>query len=646
MLSTGTHITCEGTEDCTLTIGVEPVTGALSASSTGGMVSVSTMRRPGRPPWKRRTSRPWRSARAALAALDAMDPGDVTANQRAAAEMALANALALPGNEGAPENQPAPPDPTPEPPPPPPTPVAVTVPDAMYLDDANMPTAGSMTIAAGMTGTSGGVTFLCAEGGDACEVTVADDGSVTATGGTVTASLTAAAMTQVAEAKDAKADEENLARLMRRDRAIGKDRALEGATNVVAAGTATEVGEDNILISRAAGKTASVRVGPPTTGFSPHADGALPNGDWHGARLMRAVTGGTQHLFVYTDIEAPKRVQFYNWDGDSTTPARYSDGTLDALTVPFVEVPGTTDVPALALTGALLDKGDLDPNEFEAPGPRADGNKIQRFRMPRSDATSTSFRGNYNGAPGTYTCTVTNAGDDCVVTIPPTGLYLASVGTWTFTPEVGATAWRGDSEFMSFGWWLQEPLSQNGAYTFKYYVDGTAYTTTAAGTPTGTATYAGRAAGKYVVQETDDTGVIDGMAGQFVAAASLTANFSAAPNPTIEGSISDFQGEGMSMSGWEVTLHRKSMTAANLGNAFPASAQTDPTLPRFDGVTATMGDQTAHGDWTGQFFGNAMATQADGSRGPVMNAQPLGVGGTFEADNDSVSIAGAFGARR
>ena len=36
------------------------------------------------------------------------------------------------------------PDPMPEP-----TPVAVTVPDAMYLDDANMPMAGMTTIAAG-----------------------------------------------------------------------------------------------------------------------------------------------------------------------------------------------------------------------------------------------------------------------------------------------------------------------------------------------------------------------------------------------------------------------------------------------------------------------------------------------------------------
>ena len=98
------------------------------------------------------------------------------------------------------------------------------------------------------------------------------------------------------------------------------------------------------------------------------------------------------------------------------------------------------------------------------------------------------------------------------------------------------------------------------------------------------------------------------------------------------------------MPGWEVTLHRKSL--ADLAADFPASAQPDPTLPRYDGVTATMGNQTAQGDWTGQFFGNAMARQAEGTRGPVVNAQPLGVGGTFQADNDSVSIAGAFGARR
>ena len=95
------------------------------------------------------------------------------------------------------------------------------------------------------------------------------------------------------------------------------------------------------------------------------------------------------------------------------------------------------------------------------------------------------------------------------------------------------------------------------------------------------------------------------------------------------------------MSGWEVMLHEQTLGAeANLANAFPAAGATrqlNPALPGYDGVTATMGDQTAYGDWTGQFFGSTPG---------VADAYPTGVGGTFQADNDLVSIAGAYGARR
>ena len=44
-----------------------------------------------------------------------------------------------------------------------------------------------LEIKAGMSATSGSVTFMCAEDGDDCTVMVADDGTVTSTGGTVTA---------------------------------------------------------------------------------------------------------------------------------------------------------------------------------------------------------------------------------------------------------------------------------------------------------------------------------------------------------------------------------------------------------------------------------------------------------------------------
>ncbi len=240
-----------------------------------------------------------------------------------------------------------------------------------------------------------------------------------------------------------------------------------------------------------------------------------------------------------------------------------------------------------------------------------------------------------------YSCDSGVAGTACVLTIAPDGTYTETTGAWTFTPELGATAWQNDQEFMSFGWWLQEPNNPDGAYTFQYYADGNAYTAPPGTIATGSATYNGRAAGKYVVQTVEDGGVTGGEAGMFTAAASLTANFGAAAN-SISGSISGFASDNadVDVSGWGVTLHSKTLGAqANLPNAFPAITETDSSRATYDGTTATMGDQTAYGDWTGQFFGDATAGNAG-------NAYPLGVGGTFQADNDEVSIGGAFGARR
>ena len=74
-----------------------------------------------------------------------------------------------------------------------------------------------------------------------------------------------------------------------------------------------------------------------------------PNGDWAGTHLTRSVTDAPhQHLFVYTDIEAPsKRVQFYNFDrqgddsGARTTDMLINDGTAPPPTVPTPTVRDT-----------------------------------------------------------------------------------------------------------------------------------------------------------------------------------------------------------------------------------------------------------------------------------------------------------------
>ena len=530
------------------------------------------------------------------------------------------------------------PDPMPtEPttPAPEPTPVSVALPaDLMYLeaDDQPMAVADQM-IAAGMSYTSGGVVFTCAEGGEDCTLTIDSDGA-SATGGMVTAALNDGAQMRADAAKSTQM-------ITERDRLIGKDRALEAATNLLATGAAVDgnLDEDEISISRGPGAAASVTVleGTASAGYAASATPALANGTWAGARLMRPVAGATQHLVVYTDIEPPTRIQFYNWDGDADTPSRYADTVTDALTTPATSTTVITPLDLVDGTTNLLSGGGLDP-KFTSPGPASGGNLTQTFPVAAA-ADSTMFQGNFNGAPGTYTCTAASTGTDCVLTIAPNGTYTETSGTWTFTPELGSTAWQGDQEFMSFGWWLQEPASEDGAYTFRYYADGNAYVAPTAIEP-GAATYTGRAAGQYVVQTIGDSGVTGGTTGEFTAAATLTATFSAAAN-TIAGTISGFTGDDGSAQGWEVTLHQKALGAmANLPNAFPAATQNNPaiTVDPFDGATATMGDQTAYGDWTGQYFG--------GNAPDNVNEYPLGVGGTFQADNDAVSIAGAFGARR
>ena len=537
-----------------------------------------------------------------------------------------------------------------EPMPMPPPTAAVMIPDGMYLNEDNAPSAGMMTIAAGEMATNNGVIFSCPAGGDACEVEVMADGSVTSTGGEATAALSADAMVQVAQAKQDAQDEADRMALENRDRIIGKDRALEAAANL---GTGTDttdstLDEAEISIARAPGAMASARVTGAVSGFAPAADPALPNGNWRGVHLTRSVTGvGTNHLFVYTDIDPPTRIQFYDFDGDPNTPNLYGGTVTNSLTpAPTDGNPADT---ATVIAGLTIDSSNaspvtLDLTRFPAPGPAPEGDISQDYAVnddPGNTGANThvSIPGNFNGAGGRYTCAATTVADGCTVTVTPGGAYTMGGGTWTFVPELNATAWRQDTEFMSFGWWMHEPNAQTGVYRFRYYADGNVpYVTPTTGNTnlaSGSATYTGRAAGKYVVQEIDDTGVIDGEAGMFTAAASLTATFTNSGSAgNISGIINGFQSDNadVDVSGWSVALNRQSFANAD---GVSTGSTDDPTAAGFDGATATMGDQTAHGTWTSQFFGQ-----------PTGNAYPLGVGGTFQADNEAASIAGAFGARR
>ena len=70
------------------------------------------------------------------------------------------------------------------------------------------PDAGTYTIQPGGTATAGDVTFACPEEGSSCEVTVADDGTVTSTGGMATAMTSASAAARLAAIEAARVAEE------------------------------------------------------------------------------------------------------------------------------------------------------------------------------------------------------------------------------------------------------------------------------------------------------------------------------------------------------------------------------------------------------------------------------------------------------
>ena len=120
------------------------------------------------------------------------------------------------------------PEPTPAP-----EPVAVALPTEVPSTYA-APAAGTMTIPAGESRAANDISFSCAAGGDDCTVTVAADGSVTSVGGTVTASLTATAMTALAT------EQAEAARIADQQKAI--DDAIAEA--VAAVGRVTDTSDD------------------------------------------------------------------------------------------------------------------------------------------------------------------------------------------------------------------------------------------------------------------------------------------------------------------------------------------------------------------------------------------------------------------
>lgn len=181
----GTQVTCPGTADCVLTISTDGVTGARSATSTGGAVTISTeATRMAAEQERIRMEHAGHMETLRLARVELMrvqtlfDAGDATANELAAAQKAVDDAMMLAGNQ--------PPPVTPEPDP---VPVAATGPVDIPANAQGellfaLPNPGdtdTIEIGAGETEYRRGVAFVCHSDYD-CTVTLTNNvGTIVAT---------------------------------------------------------------------------------------------------------------------------------------------------------------------------------------------------------------------------------------------------------------------------------------------------------------------------------------------------------------------------------------------------------------------------------------------------------------------------------
>ena len=219
--------------------------------------------------------------------------------------------------------------------------------------------------------------------------------------------------------------------------------------------------------------------------------------------------------------------------------------------------------------------------------------------------------------------------------------YVATAGnTWTFTPDRETTVGNDaqlhaqDSNWLSFGYWLDEPAAERpgGAFLYNaqvFYGGADQYTFANIATlPRLNLTYNGPAAGLYARMANEATGVTSAR-GEFSADAELTARFglgtAGAATADVSGTIDNFaNGDGVDMSGWTLTLQQIAAATQSGGAGTGAT-----------GGSVLSGDAgNRAGNWEYQLYGPAGAQEF-----------PTGVAGRFFANVDAnTAVAGAFGA--
>jgi|GEM_PF-624125 len=352
-------------------------------------------------------------------------------------------------------------------------------------------------------------------------------------------------------------------------------------------------------------------------------DSAGALGSWNGTDYARSTGTGsskvTNEARVYTNKGPARSIPFTDAGNTIIAPGNPNAGSVELVNA------GST------VQG--IDLADVMAAAFEHSG-------RQTHQIPDNNV-ALKVRGTFKGAPGELLCT-----GDCTSTNDGKGGPSALGGTWHFKPDAGAMASLPDENYLYFGWWVSkdndgEPTAASAFVGEFGDVDnaGTITDTANGVNLTGSATYAGKAVGKFAMSNPIDS---TGNGGHFTADAELTAKFGAiaADNENgVTGTIDNFRlNDGTEDPGWSVSLNRSSAWGDDGLITGPTS---DATVWSMNGNKAD-----ASGDWSGRMHdespGNTDSTPpGDGSTIPTT------VTGTFYSEFSSFGrLVGAFGANK
>ncbi len=322
----------------------------------------------------------------------------------------------------------------------------------------------------------------------------------------------------------------------------------------------------------------------------------------NGQMLVRNIGTERQIIVVHSDIEPDDQAAFSSQytltvDRDTDTTANDTYAVLAA------------------------DNGKIASSSF--PSGASTTKTFVEYDADTAAGRASQFAGTFDGASGMYRCV---ASGGCTVSTDAMGDFNAlTAAEWEFTPAAGAMVDVADDDYLTYGFWL-DTTTKDGAIasydTVQTFARSSLDAQTSLGSVTGTASYAGGAAGVYVHETKSEDGTLNmATSGRFTADVALTAYFEATTlrqDNTIEGSISNFDLDGGPDSMWNVAV------SASFGDD---GALTNGVASGMDGDNGVL---------SGQFHGSTGTANTD--------APPVIVG-EFNANFVNGTVAGAYGAR-